>query len=238
MSTAIQNTTCSDAATVAAEMAAAYRGLVEYFRREYQLPPQEALGRADAFASPEYVATVLARPPQQASWTELQALAERDPTLAQRRWEQIKQAAREELRGKVRAGKALEGFGSDPRERAQFLALCEELADGWQPRNGVERQLLEMMAQAQTAMLAWLTRLSQWSSQPAKKDRGEDAGWKPPRVSEAEAIEQAAGMVERFQRLFSRALRALTELRRRPLAVVVQGAGQVNIGQQQVNVSP
>ena len=43
-------------------------------------------------------------------------------------------------------------------------------------------------------------------------------------------------MAERFQRMFGRALRSLTELRRRPLAVLVQNAGQVNIGQRQVNV--
>ena len=46
------------------------------------------------------------------------------------------------------------------------MALCQELADGWQPRNGIERQLLDTMAQAQTVMLTWLTRLSQWSNQP------------------------------------------------------------------------
>ena len=43
-------------------------------------------------------------------------------------------------------------------------------------------------------------------------------------------------MVERFQRIFTRTLRALCDLRRRPLVVVVQGAGQVNIAEQQVNV--
>src|SRR5690349_4226712 len=43
-------------------------------------------------------------------------------------------------------------------------------------------------------------------------------------------------MAERFQRMCNRALRSLTELRRRPLAVRVQNAGQVNIGEQQVNV--
>jgi hypothetical protein len=57
----------------------------------------------------------------------------------------------------------------------------------------------------------------------------------PPRVSEAEAGEQAAAMAERFQRLFTRALQNLRCLP--PAVVVVQGAGQVNIGERQVNVS-
>jgi hypothetical protein len=237
MSTAIETLTAPEAGTVVAEMAAAFGRMVEYYRREWQLPPGEALARAEEPASAEYLKRILTGPPEQAGWFELKVLMDRDPNLALRRWEEIKRAAREELRGKARAGKALEGFGSDPWERARFLALCRELEDGWQPRNGIERQLLDTMAQAQTAMLGWLTKLSQWSNQPAKKEGGEDAGWKPPRVSEAEAVEQAAGMVERFQRIFTRALRSLTELRRRPLAVVVQGAGQVNIGERQVNVS-
>jgi hypothetical protein len=49
------------------------------------------------------------------------------------------------------------------------------------------------------------------------------------------AIEQAATMVERFNRLFLRTLRALRGLRRYG-PVVVHQAGQVNVGQQQVNV--
>jgi hypothetical protein len=65
----------------------------------------------------------------------------------------------------------------------------------------------------------------------------EGAGWEPPRLTEAETVAQAMGMVERFQRIFTRTLRALCDVRRRPLSVVVQGAGQVNIGEQQVNVA-
>jgi hypothetical protein len=45
-------------------------------------------------------------------------------------------------------------------------------------------------------------------------------------------------MVDRFNRIFLRTLRALRDLRKVPLAVVVQNAGQVNVGQQQVNVAP
>ena len=52
----------------------------------------------------------------------------------------------------------------------------------------------------------------------------------------AEAIEQAA-MVDRFNRLFLRTLRQLRDLRRYAPAVTIQNAGQVNIGQQQVNVA-
>jgi hypothetical protein len=43
-------------------------------------------------------------------------------------------------------------------------------------------------------------------------------------------------MVDRFHRMFLRTLRALCNLRKVPLAVFVQSAGQVNVGQQ-VNVA-
>jgi len=54
-------------------------------------------------------------------------------------------------------------------------------------------------------------------------------------VSSAQAIEQAASIAERFQRMFLRAQRALQKCRR--VSVVVQNAKQVNVGSQQVNVS-
>jgi hypothetical protein len=57
-------------------------------------------------------------------------------------------------------------------------------------------------------------------------------------MSEAEAVDQAAAMVDRFNRIFLRTLRALRDLRRyAPATVVVQNAGQVNVGSQQVNMA-
>jgi hypothetical protein len=59
----------------------------------------------------------------------------------------------------------------------------------------------------------------------------------PSRLSDAQAVEQAAAMVDRFGRMFARSLRALQNLRRHTPPVVVQNAGQVNVGHQQLNVS-
>jgi hypothetical protein len=227
-----------EAGMVAREMADSYRDRVEHYRQYYKLPTAEAVAHAEAKADdPTYLQIILTRPPDQASWRDLQTLAERDPGLALKFWDDMREAARWELRSKQRAGKALEGYAASPWDRAQFLALCQELADGWQPRNGIERQLLDTLAMAQTAMLTWLSRLANWSTRPVKKDMSEGAGWEPPRLTEAQAIEEAMGMVERFQRIFTRTLRALCDLRRRPLAVVVQQAEQVNIAEQQVNVA-
>ena len=50
-------------------------------------------------------------------------------------------------------------------------------------------------------------------------------------------MDQSAAMADRFQRMFLRGLRALRDLRRYAPAVVVQNAGQVNVGGQQVNLT-
>ena len=51
--------------------------------------------------------------------------------------------------------------------------------------------------------------------------------------SSTEAMEQAAAMVDRFNRQYLRTLRALRDLRRCVSAVTIQQAGQVNVGGQQ-----
>jgi hypothetical protein len=59
----------------------------------------------------------------------------------------------------------------------------------------------------------------------------------PPSLSRAQSVEHAAAMVERFNQLFIRNLRALNDLRRRAPAVTIHQAGQVNVGAQQVNLA-
>ena len=60
--------------------------------------------------------------------------------------------------------------------------------------------------------------------------------WEPPRIYQAQAVDQAAAMVDRFNRIFLRTLRALRDLRKHSPALIVQNAGQVNVGDKQVNV--
>jgi hypothetical protein len=230
----------SEASTLAREMAGAYRDAVEFYRDQYRLPTAEALDRADAPVTAEQVEHALSCPADQVSWHDLSDLARQDPELAARRWEELKREARDELRSGHRAARAVDGYLSRPWKRARFLALREELAEGWQPRNGMERQLVDTMAQARADMLYWQGVLAEYTSLEASRQehhiRKTDA-WNPPRVSDAQAIEQAAAMVDRFNRVFIRTLRALRELRQYPPAVVVQSAGQVNVAGRQVNMS-
>jgi hypothetical protein len=94
------------------------------------------------------------------------------------------------------------------------------------------------MATAHAEYLGWLERLH-----AERQDRAvwtnilerNTVQYEPPRISSAEAVEEAAAMAERFHRLFVRAVRTLRELRRFTPSVVVQNAGQVNVGAQQVN---
>ena len=90
-----------------------------------------------------------------------------------------------------------------------------------------------MIAQAYTNYLTWMGRLTvDEISNNAKRD----SYWQPPRLTAVEAMNQSAAMADRFHRMFMRTLRALRDLRRYSPAVIVQNAGQVNVGGQQVNV--
>ncbi len=120
-----------------------------------------------------------------------------------------------------------------PWARAQFLAIRNSFREEWKPRGGVEDSLLDMMAQSYTNYLIWIGRLTvDETSNNAKRD----AYWQPPRLTAVEAMDQSAAMADRFHRIFMRTLRALRDLRRYNPAVIVQNAGQVNVGGQQVNV--
>ena len=71
--------------------------------------------------------------------------------LALRRWEEIKQAARDEIRSGYRASRAVED-GGGPWERARFAAVRTELMETFRPRNGVEQMLVDQLAQASRLM--------------------------------------------------------------------------------------
>jgi len=232
------NPTASDpqeAGTLARELAAAFKGMVEHYRDVWKKSTAEAVAMVEALG-PDYETSVLNSPADQVSWHGLEYVARQDPAKATARWEQVKAQALLEVRSGHRAAKAMEGYGSNCWTRAQFLAIRRDLMEGWQPRNGIERQLIDMMAQAQTAQMYWLDILSLRVACNSGRKRDEGR-WEPQTISDTEAIDQAAAMVERFHGMFLRTLKALRDLRRQVPGVVVQNAGQVNVGQQQVNVS-
>jgi hypothetical protein len=219
---------------VAGELAAAFGRMVGYYREHYKLTPEEACARA-AEAPDHYIERVLTCPAEEVSWHDLDALEGRDPARALERWEEVKRAARGELRSGFRAARALEGCESHCRHRARFLAVRAELSEAWRPRNAAEQHLVDQMAQCQELIWRWQETLTAYT-ELSFRGWPRPAGEGPPRLSDAEAFERAAAMVERFHRMYLRSLQALQELRRRP-ALVVRSAGQINIAQQQVNVA-
>lgn len=239
MNATVEPVNRAEAGPLAREMAEDLLQLVRSYKREYDLSMQEAAARVEDMLQEEEQ-DALRRPPSSVMWHQLDALLDRDPQKFLERWEEIKRLAREELSTGHRGCQAVEVYGSTPWNRAQYLALRRELTDGWQPRNGVERQLVETMAQAQTAVEFWLKLMMARAAREAAMEEAilrHKGKWEPPGVTGFQIVDQAGAMVDRFNRMFLRTLRALRDLRRGPAPVFVQNAGQVNVAQQQVNVA-
>lgn len=66
----------------------------------------------------------------------------------------------------------------------------------------------------------------------------EEHGYLPPRLSQAEAIQEAALMSDRYERAFLRLVRAFRDYRRMFAALIVSDGGTLNVaeGPQQVNI--
>ena len=227
-----------EAGSLARELVKAREEMIAHYQRQYAQNTPEAVKSTEEFfaTNAANVERILKTPADNTSWYEVEQLATVDPALAARRWEEIKEAAHQDLASGHGPAKTVESSEQTCWKRAQFLALRDDLANQWRPRGGIEWGLIDMMAQALTLQGFWTHRLVmldvlEWPDPPSK----EMAKFQPPRMSASLAIDQAAGMVDRFNRIFMRALRQLRDLRR--YTVVIQSAEQVNIGQQQVNVA-
>jgi hypothetical protein len=229
----------SEAGVLAGQLGKSFGRMVQLYEKHFSLSREEAVRRATEPPA-DGGQRVLTEPPDQVSWFDLHMIARTDPDRAAARWEEIKRAAFEELRTGHRAARAVETVNDGAWHRAQFLALREELAAEWRPRNGIERQLIDTMAQAQAGYLSWLHTLTMRTDlESCTNDRlhREEARWAPPRQSDADALDQAAAMMDRFNRIFLRTLRALCDMRRHGGPVIVRNGGQMNVAQQQVNVA-
>ena len=129
---------------------------------------------------------------------------------------------------------AIEGYDERPMARAEYLAVWLALADGLRPANGAERLLIDGMAQALIMQRHWLKRMVQTESlDTMRRDQPARDGYEPPRLSEAEAVDRAVAMQDRFQRQFLRLMKCYRDGRRLIGSMTVLG-GQVNVAEQQV----
>lgn len=177
-------------------------------------------------------------PLREVEWKELGALAEESPAEALEKWEAVKQAARDELTSGFRTAD-IAGESLKPYDRARFIALHEQLVEGWQPRNGVEHSLVDMLAQAYSLYQYWTQIAHARAVGTAEETREEDRRtgyWPRPKQDAADAIEQAQRLADGYHRQYMRTLRQMRDLRRYAPQVIVNNGGQVNVGGQQVNV--
>jgi len=214
-----------------------YAEFVGYYVREFKKTLPEAIVEVEKSPS-EYIDRVLKESPKQTSWHSLGSLERIDPELALKRWDEIRQTARDEL---VSGHDAADQFEYEPYARARFLAVHESFVEQWRPANDGERLLVDMLAQLFSSFTYWLGVLQSRTHFEIEREREQGHGMrrgklKPTTIEASQAQEQAANMVDRFNRLFLRTLRGLRDLRRYS-SVTIQNAGQVNIGTQQVNAA-
>lgn len=198
-------------------------------------------------------------PTEQIGFWHLMELNDYSPAMAQNLWEMIKRDAAREFESGHRAAQAFEpaDYFTDAWNRASYLGLRESLCEEWQPKGGIELTMIDAIAQA------WL-QLQFWTSESVKRAKTEprrenhqfyewkqwnkraspkqwiDGHWDVPMVSEMEAIEHAAQMADRWQRMYFRAIRNLRDWRRYTPQVTINNPQQVNIagdGGQQINVA-
>jgi len=225
------------AGIVAYKIAEAYMGYVEWYKKTYELSHHEAIVKVGDI-SPEYVANIMKSNPDRVSWFQLSSLIEADPELFKKRWTSLVRMAREEFEtGQTAAMPVMEGGIDTPWARIRFLAIRQAMVEEWQPRGGIEIVLIDMLTNAYWEYLRWLEILVMRTTFESSREKGQisqSGKWQLPYIGQAESQDQAAQMVDRFNRLFMRTLRGLRDLRR--YDITIQNVGQVNIGDKQVNL--
>ena len=178
------------------------------------------------------------KPPRELQWSHLTALAETDIDQALELWGRISDAAYNDIISGF-SGADVTGEAS-PFQRAQFLALREHFTEGWNPQNGIEYTLIDMLAQTYTLYLYW-TKIAHERSTRIVENQSNwrrealEVGWLPPSQEVADAIDDAYRLADGYHRQFMRTLRQLRDMRRYKL--IIQNPGQVNIANQQLNVA-
>jgi hypothetical protein len=172
--------------------------------------------------------------PDEITWWDLSRVAGEDPDVAREAWARIRRAAQDELATGHRSATAIEVGYESPISRAQYLALRNTMVRDWGPVNGTEMLLIDTIAHAFSEYLQWMKTLTCYTSMQERECVG-PKDWQPPRLNSDKAVDNAAAMADRFNRILLRNLRALRDLRRYSPNVTIQQAGQVNVGGQQVN---
>ncbi len=179
------------------------------------------------------------------------------PRMAEGIWEKLKIEAGDRFESGHLATEAVcpEHYMRTAWSVASYLGLRESFIAEWGPRGGIELSLIDILAQAFLQYQYWMKQsVLRTQTEPRREAEGYTAwkegkrqefkacGWLPgywdlPYVSEQQAIEHAAIMADRWNRIYMRTLRNLRDLRR--YSVTINNPQQVNIasdGGQQLNI--
>lgn len=234
----------AEATVLARAMTKARNAMVEFYDKHELHDKGTALNKVMGQAEDEkYITALRYADPEQISWYGLQLIASKlGDDVAAEVWHDIKAEALEEFDTGHRAGKVIDQFAS-LNDRVRFIALRDAFREDWKPRGATELCLVDQLAQIHHLYEKWLTShlrriesecFRDWRAKELASERYE---WVPPRQSEADATREAADMTDRWQKAFLRTVRALRDLRRFASPVVIQNAGQVNVANQQVNLT-
>ncbi len=223
------------------EMTRAYIASIDYYKSDYggSSPHDEAVKKHLSMNEwrRDYVKDLQ---PEKVEWSHLAAIAEADVTDSIKLWERLRDAADNDLESGKRASEIV-GSRVEPYALAQFFAIRNSFADQWQPNGGIESAMLDMMTIAFSLQMYWSQVAHRRSvevhnSQERELGRIGTKGWKSPYQHEAGAIDQAYKLADGYNRQFLRVLRQLRDLRRYAPVIIQNNGGQVNIGEQQVNL--
>lgn len=233
-----QQLALAEARSLGRELARVYNQTVEGFQRLFHLSPPEADKQALELVSHVSKESLLKQDPEKTSWLDLNCLASAGESGEV--WDHIREAAQEELSIGIAVAKLVEGHCARPWDRARFLVMRRAIIDEWQPRGGLEMTLIDTLATSHFMYLFWMGQHVERATAEAQIQKNAlktHGKWRTSYSWEAEATVQAAEMADRFHRMFMRTLRALRDLRRYSPAINIQNAGQVNIGENQMNLS-
>jgi hypothetical protein len=236
-------TTLEDAETrqVLMQAARSFIGTVEFYKSEIGggKPHDEAV--KEALQCHEWRRNyVEGLSVEEIGWGHMSAVGEVNIEDACKLWGRVREAADDELESGKRGAK-IAGENTTPYSLAQYLAIRDSFADQWKPQGGIESAMVEMLSISYSLQMYWSTvaherAMRTHDAQGDQVRRYESNGWKSPYQSEADAVDQAHRLADGYNRQFLRVLRQLRDLRRYT-PVVIQNAAQVNVGNQQLNVS-
>jgi hypothetical protein len=226
--------------------------------------PEEARAKAFHRAENEDEAwklfdEIMKYPLHQISLENLHLLHGLAPRVAEYLWEDIKAEGRSEFESGHLAARTMlpTGYMKRAWDVARYLGVRESFIDEWQPRGGIELSMIDMIAQSFFQNQYWMEQMilrsqtkpreehpdyikwKSWQPELGNEKSWETGYWFPHYVHEQEAIEYAAKMADRFNRIYLRTLRQLRDLRRYS-PVTINNPSQVNIasdGGQQINVA-